>query len=355
MKRKLTLLFLSIVTLTFAQVRNEIHIPDIMGYKTLKCDFHMHTVFSDGLVWPTVRVDEAYREGLDAIAITDHIEYRPHKKDIVASHNRAYEIAAGAAKGRGITLIRGSEITRGMPPGHFNALFLDDCDALDVPDYKNAFVAAKAQNAFIFWNHPGWDRQQPDTTLWMKEHSDLYDRGFMQGIEVVNVNSYYPEAHAWALEKKLTFMGNSDIHQPSMSKTGEHRAMTLVFAKDNSEQAIKEALINRRTAVYLNDMLIGEEVYLRAIVNKAVEIVGVTNNKNTLIVEVKNHSEIPFQLQKTEHDPNIVYFRNYTIQPHARHKITIKLENGATGGKVNFRVKNLLVKPNEGLLMSYDI
>lgn len=63
-----------------AQRRNEIQVPDLDGYTTLKCDFHMHTVFSDGLVWPTVRVDEAYREGLDAISLTEHIEYRPHKK-----------------------------------------------------------------------------------------------------------------------------------------------------------------------------------------------------------------------------------------------------------------------------------
>ena len=355
MKSKLTILFILIASLSFAQVRKEIHIPDIMGYKTLKCDLHMHTVFSDGLVWPTVRVDEAYREGLDAIAITDHIEYRPHKKDIVASHNRPYEIAVGTAKNQGITLIRGSEITRGMPPGHFNALFLDDCDALDVPDYKDAFVAAKKQNAFIFWNHPGWARQQPDTTLWMKEHTELYDGGFMQGIEVVNVNNYYPEAHAWALEKKLTFMGNTDIHHPSMPKDGEHRTMTLVFAEDNSEQAIKEALLNRRTAVYLNDLLIGEEVYLRAIADEAVEIVNVTKKKNTINVEVQNHSQLPFHLEKTQHDPNIVYFRTYTIQPYSKHVITIKLENGVENGQVNFRVNNLLVKPNEGMLMSFDI
>ena len=66
-----------------AQRRNEIQVPNLDGYTTLKCDFHMHSVFSDGLVWPTVRVDEAYREGLDAISLTEHIEYRPHKKSIL--------------------------------------------------------------------------------------------------------------------------------------------------------------------------------------------------------------------------------------------------------------------------------
>jgi len=59
-----------------------IEFPDIPGYKTLKCDFHQHTVFSDGHVWPTIRVAEASEDGLDAIAITDHLEYQPYKEDI---------------------------------------------------------------------------------------------------------------------------------------------------------------------------------------------------------------------------------------------------------------------------------
>ena len=51
--------------------------PDIENYKTLLTDFHQHTVFSDGLVWPTIRVDEAVRDGLDAISLTEHLEYQP--------------------------------------------------------------------------------------------------------------------------------------------------------------------------------------------------------------------------------------------------------------------------------------
>lgn len=30
-----------------AQVRKEVKIPDLPGYKTLKGDFHVHTVYSD--------------------------------------------------------------------------------------------------------------------------------------------------------------------------------------------------------------------------------------------------------------------------------------------------------------------
>ncbi len=38
-----------VVSLVGAQTRyrKEVRFPDISGYKTLKCDFHIHTVFSD--------------------------------------------------------------------------------------------------------------------------------------------------------------------------------------------------------------------------------------------------------------------------------------------------------------------
>ena len=50
--------------------------PDAGEYKVLKCDFHQHTVFSDGQVWPKTRVVEAWEEDLDAIALTEHIEHK---------------------------------------------------------------------------------------------------------------------------------------------------------------------------------------------------------------------------------------------------------------------------------------
>ncbi|HEY8150859.1 MAG TPA: hypothetical protein VIK51_18275, partial [Vicinamibacteria bacterium] len=46
-----------------AQERHPLPVPDLPGLKTLKGDFHLHTVFSDGQVWPTVHVQEAWRDG----------------------------------------------------------------------------------------------------------------------------------------------------------------------------------------------------------------------------------------------------------------------------------------------------
>ena len=358
LKKPTSLLLAALITLPlFAQVRGKIDIPDIDGYVTLKCDFHIHTVFSDGLVWPTVRVDEAYREGLDAIAITDHIEYRPHT-DIVASHNRSYEIAQTKAEEKGIILIRGSEITRKMPPGHHNALFITDADSLEHSEYIDAFRAAKAQNAFIVWNNPHWAAQQPDTTLWMAEHTQLFEQGMMHGIEVVN-RLYCPESHQWCLDKKLTMMGNSDMHQPIQSDvdfcTGKHRTMTLVFAKSATVEDIREALSERRTAVYYNEYVIGEEKYLKEIFEKALEWKIEKTDSVTVRITVKNCSDLTFHLKKRQHDTRLAYFRETTIVPHGEHSLIVKLRDGAKDGELNFVVENFLTLPNEGMRCSVKI
>ncbi len=197
----------------YPERRHEVCLLGIPGFETLKCDFHIHTVFSDGLVWPTVRIEEAWREGLHAISLTDHIEHQPHKEDIPTSHNRPYYIAVQQAARRNILLVMGAEITRDTPPGHFNAIFLTDVNALHTEDILDAVGAANEQGAFVFWNHPGW--KGPERGQWGDVQATLYERGWLHGIEVCNEDTYYPEAHAWAIEKNLTLVGNSDIHAPA--------------------------------------------------------------------------------------------------------------------------------------------
>jgi predicted metal-dependent phosphoesterase TrpH len=359
MKKIFVLLFAVCIVLPSSAQTGGIVIPDLNGYVTLKCDFHLHTVFSDGTVWPTVRIGEAYREGLDVIAITDHIEYRPHNADVIGSHNRSYETAQDAAGSRDIILVRGCEITRNMPPGHFNAVFLTDADELDKPDYMDVFRVAQAQNAIIFWNHPQWVSQQPDTTLWWPEHTQLLEQGLMHGIEVVN-GSYSPEAHRWCLEKKLTMFGNSDIHGPMPAfSAGSHRTMTLVFARNRTSEAVYEALKERRTAVYYNEYIIGEEIYLKELFENAVEI-SVVKTGSTASITFKNKSDLVFNLRKTSHDGRLTYLRNnnlypYIIKPQSTQTITVRLNDGIETGDVNFIVENLLVEPCTGMKYTVGI
>ena len=60
-------------------VRKEIIIPQVNGYNVYKADLHSHTIYSDGQVIPAFRVQEAWQDGLDIIAITDHLETRKHE------------------------------------------------------------------------------------------------------------------------------------------------------------------------------------------------------------------------------------------------------------------------------------
>lgn len=283
-------------------MRQEIRIPGILGYQTLKCDFHMHTVFSDGIVWPTVRVEEAWQEGLDAIAMTEHIESQPSKKYITGDHNASYELAAGIAKQKNILLIRAGEITRKMPPGHLNALFLNDINPLDVPLVVDALQAAKKQGAYIFWNHPGWKAQQPDTCRWWPMHQELFEKGLINGIEVFNESEYYPIVLDWCLSRNLSVIGNSDIHEISSQMydlVNGHRPMTLVFAKNRSIESIREAMFNNRTVAYFDNKLAGKEEFLKALFLAAVTIksIGVSESNNHELFEISNISTIPFEIK----------------------------------------------------------
>lgn len=336
----------------FAQVRQEVQIPDIMGYKTLKCDFHMHTVFSDGNVWPTVRVDEAWREGLDAIAITDHIEYQPHKQDVPTNHNRPYEIALPQARERGILLIKGAEFTRDTPPGHFNALFLDDVTPLDTKDLLEAMAAADKQGAFIWWNHPDW---KPQYKGWFDIHTTLFEKKYLRGIEVVNGNTYSADVHRWALDKNLTFLGNSDIHAPSLvekSVAEKHRPMTLVFAGEKSIPAVKDALEKGRTAVWFENKIIGREEYLDALFDAAVRITDIERDEKVARFTLRNDSDLPLELQRTG-GPGP---RELTLPAGAVLRIRLNAGGAEKPVELSYIVKNFVIgPPDKGLPASLTI
>lgn len=340
------------VSLGLGQVRREIRIPDIAGYKTLKCDFHMHTVFSDGSVWPTVRVDEAWREGLDAISITDHIEYQPHKDDVPTNHNRPYDLALPRAKERGILLIKGAEITRDTPPGHFNAIFLKDITPLDTNDLLEAMGAADKQGAFIWWNHPGW---KPDHKGWFDIHTAAFEKGYLRGIEVVNGSSYYADGHRWALDKKLTFMGNSDIHAPAMleqTTPDEHRAMTLVFARDKSIPGIKEAIVAGRTAVWYGDQVIGRQEYLDALFEAAVRIADVRYEQDNVVRFVlRNSSDFSLDLQRAGR----VGPQTLAVPAGGAAMAKIKVESVEQPVELAYTARNFLVGPGKGLPVNFVI
>ena len=310
MQKNLIFIFLILSIAGFSQdhthaMGRKLKFPDIPGYKTLKCDFHQHTVFSDGSVWPDIRVQEALMDGLDAISLTEHLEYQPHKDDIPhPDRNRSYDIAIKEAGTHDLIIVKGSEITRKMPPGHNNAIFLSDPNKLLVDDSIQVFREAKKQGAFTFWNHPNWTPQRKDGMATLTDvHRLLIREKLLDGIEVVNDQTYSDEALQIALDNNLTIMGNSDIHKlidwDFKVAKGGHRPVTLVFAKERTAESIKDALINRRTVAVFKDLLIGRNEFLIPLIENSLKITSAKyiTKYNVLGVEIENLSSTGITLQ----------------------------------------------------------
>jgi hypothetical protein len=249
-----------------------------------------------------VRIDEALRDGLDAIAITDHLEYNPKKDYLPVDHNAAWKIGEVYARERNLILVHGAEITRKMPPGHVNALFITDASLLAKDSVWDAFEAAVKQGAFLLWNHPGWKSQQPDGIPRMYDiHRRMISKGWLHGIEFFNNTEYYPLAFEMAKQNNLALMGNSDNHKvisetytaPSYS----NRPMTLVLARERNHDALKEALFAGRTLVWFRDNLAAKEEYAKPFFYQCISVgKPYYQNDRYIIFEITNNSDIPFYL-----------------------------------------------------------
>lgn len=336
---------------------NKLSFPDLDDYITLKCDFHIHTVFSDGYVWPDYRVEEAIYDGLDVIAITDHIEYIPHKEYLNFDHNTSYEIAKEAGLKHGLLVIKGAEITRSMPPGHLNALFIKDANLLNTEKVEDALKAAHEQEAFILWNHPCWDAQQPDTIKWFDMHTDLYNKGYIHGIELVNYSQFCPEAWKWAKEKNLTLFSSSDIHSTTqLTAFKKHRPITIVFAKEYSENGIKEALLNKRTIAYYDENLYGNKELLEKLFKKSIII-----NKKSIpdyqrtIYEITNISSANIILETVDKSLPLkrVIAKSIEIPPHSSISFVVNYKKYESD-KIEFIVKTFFYDLDKNIKFELD-
>ena len=244
---------------------------------------------------------------MSAISITDHLEYQPFSSDIPhPDRNRSYEIAKKAAEGTGLMVINGVEVTRGMPPGHRNAVFLKDANELLIEDPVEGLRAAKAQDAFIFWDHPSWSRHARDGIARLHPmHIELIEEGLIHGIEVVNHYRFSKEAVQIALDYDLTMLGNTDVHgliDWDWINHGLHRPSTLIFSETPTEEGLKEALMAGRTVVAQNNLLIGKEDYLVPLINETLAITGTEyerHNNSVLDVRIRNNSIHEFILKNT--------------------------------------------------------
>lgn len=82
----------------------------------------------------------------------------------------------------------------------------------------------------------------------------------------MNGGEFYPKAISRAHAKNLFVSANTDIHD-SATETyraqGHRRNMTLIFAKENTLEALREAIEARRTLAYSFGTIAGDEQLLK--------------------------------------------------------------------------------------------
>ncbi len=350
--------------------QREIFIPTLQDGRTATIvDLHTHSVFSDGHVWPTARVWEAAKDNLDAIAITEHLEYQPKIKDIPhPDRNRAYQVAVEAAARMpeaGLLVIAGAEITRDLPPGHVNAVFITDANALLTIDNREdhtlenaraALEEANRQGAFVFWNHPSWPRDFPNGVLVVPpEQQALLDEGLIHGIEVGNGHYMSEEALQVAIDNDLVILGTSDIHglidYDYDMEGGEHRTVTLALTGERTPDALKAALKNGETVALYDHQLIGRAPQVEAVVNAALsaELGQMRRGSTIRQVHLKNGSSIPMTLRlqgerRISNATSII-----TVPPYGR--ITVNLNDAGELDPVTlkFAVLNSFIGVDEHL------
>ena len=381
-----------------------IRFPDVQGHQTLVVDLHTHSVFSDGHVWPKIRVEEALRDGLDALAITEHLEWQPHRADLPhPDRNRAYQQAVAALPdGSDLILIPGSEITREAPADHMNAVFITDANALlrespnapkieaktpeeeqllaavpqqlideGVLDYygaanqwpaNEAVREANNQGAFVFWNHPYFTRAHRSAVARMTDfHQTLIETGQLHGIEIANGAFYSEEAHALALQHGLTLLGVSDIHDlidwDYPPRFGAHRPVTLVFAKERSAAGIRAALFAKRTVVWFKNLLIGREAELKPLLKAVLDVkdAAYQNDLDVLDLTLTNNSDANIQLRNLSPYSFQHHGDDLTVPQHGKLKLSVRTLERLPQVELTFEVSNALLAPKQRLRIAHRL
>ena len=340
--------------------RVEMVLPQVRGFNIYKADLHNHTIFSDGSVTPEFRIQEAWHDGLDVIAVTEHVEYRPYEgkmmnfltgyvpknvkpansnvirseatdAGILSDLNYPVKLYQNAAKAYGITVIPGAEITREPTViGHYNALFTKDNNTIYAKDPLQSIRNAKAQGAIVMQNHPGWRR----TTLDMMEFEEkVYGANLIDGIEIMNGGEFYPRAITRALKNKFFMSSNTDIHGSTAEDYvlggNGHRNMTFIFAQENTLEALREAMEAQRTLAYSHGTLAGEQsllvdLFKASIATKVIQ----TASSGAKTVLLTNNSSIKYTLRFGNANPVILEpFTSIRATSGKDGKLAVKVEN----------------------------
>ena len=323
--------------------------PRVGPYEVLCGDFHIHTKHSDGGMSPDGRVLEAWQHGLDAIAITDH------------GKTLAYKEALPTAKALGVILLTGFE-TGLNKQEHLVVLGASEnyqprdshrwaeLPGQDRAFYQNELRDIAKSGGVVIYAHPHVGMREP--ARWG------IDQGIIRGIEVMNgvvgegwntIESHgtwcYPNGFDWALEHNLGVFANSDLHG---ARAGRPPVTTLVLVKQRTASGVIDAIRNRRTIAWFNDMLWGPSKLLSELMGSLVKVRSALGEGGETLLQVENRGPVPLKVTL----PN-----EWKIAPGveiAPYRVVLaKCENPPD--KLTIRWDNLWVSPKENLVTTHPL
>ena len=140
------------------------------------------------------------------------------------------------------------------------------------------------------------------------------------------------------IEEKLAMFGNTDEHRFTTYRFGSRgvfRTMTLVFAKECTEEAIKEAILDCRTLVYSGGCVIGEEQLLSDFLNASIECQLVRENKKKgeRTYTFTNTTSFGYKLRKGR--------TVYSLEPFETITISFGKDKNGKMSAPKFRIENM--------------
>lgn len=161
----------------------------------MKIDLHTHSYYSDGLSSPTKLVEEAFKKGLDGIALTDH------------QTTRGWTEAEKRAKELGICFIPGQEIK--TKQGEVLALFIKEEIKPQNYTLDEVITKIRKQGGIVIFPHPLCIKGAKKKTI------EKYNQN-IDGLEILNARwpGTKAEKRAFSLAQKysLATTGGSDAH-----------------------------------------------------------------------------------------------------------------------------------------------
>ena len=237
---------------------------DLYNLMPLCGDFHSHTIHSDGFETPESLLNAAVHHGLDFVAITDHNNYNGSAEAAIVAESKKIPI----------TVINGEEYSSSFTNMHIISLGADKPLGKwnyfpDItPENKNYTAVdfskilckrIKENGGVSVMCHPLWKPFHRDGTrldVPMSIVKELMEAEVFDAIEIVGGSPIDDlttscKQHIWARSfgatpDKTAYLGSTDSHTYSVDPIcGKH--FTLVFAKDNTQKDIVEAVRQKLT------------------------------------------------------------------------------------------------------------